>query len=370
MEKIRIGNDIRLLVNLTGSKNIDAVNIHSVEAYLINTTKWMDLNEEHFRESAMMHDEMECRKHKIRFVSRFPVEPWVFGHHYCPNPHDICCSGRPCYHVHPIPFVPVYPGFGVHPHTFEPHTWCRDDMHDLFDRAMWKNEDLQHGFDRCRYLAPVESTESKNVIKVYFPAKAQLYTGRYKLLLVVKLYDPGYCKHNLRTVTIDYKDVFELVGCSEEGQEGDVMITIGDSKTATSINILGDTEVRTGGTGDLTATVYPTDLANNGVDWQIVSGAEHVSLVPMGNNKCRIMGTSEGVAVIRAISVATPSVYNDIPVTISDNAKDSDVYVDNVTFSVDASGQQSTSRFTVDRNDGQNLISLDTTPYTEWYEGN
>ena len=42
--KIRIGNDINLTVNLLGSKNIDAVNLQSVNAYLINKTKYEDLD--------------------------------------------------------------------------------------------------------------------------------------------------------------------------------------------------------------------------------------------------------------------------------------------------------------------------------------
>jgi hypothetical protein len=93
---IRIGNDICLYVNLLGNKNLDAVNINSIEAFLINTSKWQDLMDEQYRESALMQDEFNCRKDRIKFVSRFPVEPCFPGFH--PTPYDVCCTGHPCYH--------------------------------------------------------------------------------------------------------------------------------------------------------------------------------------------------------------------------------------------------------------------------------
>lgn len=245
--RVRIGNDICLYVNLLGNKNLDAVNINSINAYLINTSKWQDLMDEQYRETALMHDEIECRRDKIKFVSRFPLEPHFPGFH--PTPYDVCCTGNPCYHQHPIPYIPIYHGYGVYPHTFEhgcygpcawhtnhphhlcePHTWACDDMHDIIDRAGFKHLDVQRQYDRCRFLAPVEATESKNKVKVYFPAQAQLYTGVYKLVIVAKVYEPGYCKDNLRTITIDYENVFTLVGSSDEGIDGNITIRVGTNK--------------------------------------------------------------------------------------------------------------------------------------------
>ena len=244
---IRIGNDICLYVNLLGNKNLDAVNINSIEAFLINTTKWQDLMDEQYRESALMQDEFNCRRDRIKFVSRFPVEPHFPGFH--PTPYDVCCTGHPCYHQHPIPYIPIYHGYGVHPHTFEhgcygpcawhtnhphhlhaPRTWACDDMHDVIDRAGVKFMDMQRQYDRCRFLAPVEATENKNKVKVYFPAQAQIYTGTYKLVIVAKVYEPGYCKDNLRTITIDYENVFTLVNSSDQGCDGNITIRVGTNK--------------------------------------------------------------------------------------------------------------------------------------------
>jgi len=246
---IRIGNDICLYVNLLGNKNLDAVNVNSIEAFLINTSKWQDLMDEQFRETALMQDEINCRKDKIKYVSRFPVEPHFPGFH--PTPYDVCCTGRPGYHCRPVPYVPAYHGYGVYPHTFErgcfgphiwhpyhrnphpcfePHTWACDDMHDIYERAGFKHMDMQRQYDRCRFLAPVEATENKNKVKVYFPAQAQLYTGTYKLVIVAKVYEPGYCKNNLRTITIDYENVFTIVNSSDQGCDGNVTIRVGTTK--------------------------------------------------------------------------------------------------------------------------------------------
>lgn len=103
-------------------------------------------------------------------------------------------------------------------------------MHDIIDRAGVKYMDMQRQYDRCRFLAPVEATDSKNKIKVYFPAQAQIYTGTYKLVIVAKVYEPGYCKDNLRTITIDYENVFTLVNSSDQGCDGNITIRVGTNK--------------------------------------------------------------------------------------------------------------------------------------------
>lgn len=239
--KVRIGNDICLYVNLLGNKNFDAVNINSINAYLINVSKWHDLMDEQYRETALMQNEIERRKDRIKYVSRFPVEP-LFGFH--PTPYDICGAGRPCFHHHPMMYVPVYPGYGVNVHTFdqgcfgprewchdhEPHTWRNDDMNDIFMAAGYKHMDIQRDYDRCRFLAPVEATETKNKVKVFFPAQAQLYTGTYKLVIVAKIFEPGYSKDNIRTITVDYENVFTLVSRTEQGCDGDVNVYVNTKK--------------------------------------------------------------------------------------------------------------------------------------------
>jgi hypothetical protein len=65
---------------------------------------------------------------------------------------------------------------------------------------------------------------------VDFPANQQLYAGVYTLILVVKLYMPGYT-NNIKTVSTDMPNVFELVRKTEDtieesGETIDTGVTI------------------------------------------------------------------------------------------------------------------------------------------------
>lgn len=344
---IRIGNDICLYVNLLGNKNLDAVNINSIEAFLINTSKWQDLMDEQYRESALMQDEFNCRKDRIKFVSRFPVEPCFPGFH--PTPYDVCCTGHPCYHQHPVPYIPIYHGYGVHPHTFErgcfgpcawhtnhphhlhhhcePHTWGCDDMHDIIDRAGVKYMDMQRQYDRCRFLAPVEATDSKNKIKVYFPAQAQMYTGTYKLVIVAKVYEPGYCKNNLRTITIDYENVFTLVNSSDQGCDGNITIRVGTNKlyaeeirqirlASDDYTMIVDNELSLG-QADYTGQIYKliidlkdgSSIEYNPGDWEFGS-IVFESMKPREVNVNQTTGKLTGLQVSDPENLPVIKVYN------------------------------------------------------------
>ena len=226
--KVRIGNDICLNVTLLTNNGIDAVNIHSIKAYIINTTLYDsfvgEIKSELERQDEMKRKHEEEKSRTPQFVSRFPLEPHVHAEDYCPTEYDITCSGRPTYHVHPIWYVPAYSGFGIWPHSFEPHMWLKE-PHTHFGYDCPYVMKHRHGvdflpkgidpqMDHCEFLAPVESTSDRNKINVYFPAENQIYTGTYKLVIVAKLYQSGYSLHNLKTVTMDYDNVFTLVDSS------------------------------------------------------------------------------------------------------------------------------------------------------------
>lgn len=66
------------------------------------------------------------------------------------------------------------------------------------------------------------------MVHVYFPAEAQLFTGVYKLVIVAKIHEPGYRPSDLRTVTMDYENIFMLVNSTdEEGVDSAVTLTVG-----------------------------------------------------------------------------------------------------------------------------------------------
>lgn len=59
-----------------------------------------------------------------------------------------------------------------------------------------------------------------------FPAEHQLHTGTYSLIIIAKLYAPGYNDQNLKTITVDVPNVFELVKTSQEGMDTDMYIDV------------------------------------------------------------------------------------------------------------------------------------------------
>lgn len=255
MKKIRIGNDIRLAVdlrqylnphkhlrerevynpadeayeNLDGGKDpfvhkiyevyypnpsdpaleqaVDTcsdgtpISIRSVKAILINTS----LKEQRIQEF----------KKKTRFITRFPIEPHIEAFHS--TPYDVCNSGYPTWRTYPLwygrqehflhyPHHHYYKGFGPCPH---------------FD-GLYRPLPMDDGSE---YRANVMATEKQNVVEVSFPAEHQRYAGKYTLVIVAKVFAPGFNNNNLKTITIDFPNVIELVKTSNEGIDSDVLGT-------------------------------------------------------------------------------------------------------------------------------------------------
>jgi hypothetical protein len=374
--KVRIGNDIRLHVSLLGSKINEYLKIDSIKAYIINVSRQKDVDEQHRHDSIRYSDELDDRRRVVRYISRFPAEP--HHHAYHGTPYDLCHCGHPTFHVHPVAVVAPYIGFGVHPHTFDPfhnHLWGYDDMMDLHGR-MFHNEELyrQH-YKECEFLAPVSATESPNKVDVYFPAENQLYTGVYKLIIVAKVYEAGYGKTNLRTVTMDYNEIFTLVGSSdEEGLSGNIKIEVGNLKEAQDIQVTGQTSVSVGNVGILTAVVLPTDIDDGSVSWNITEGSQYLTITDFRSTSCTIRGLSvpEGQtfvqATIRVSSIKTPSVYKDITVTVFKDAS-IDIYTTAGAYSdTEGEGRNAKQYIDLTLTDGRQ-VKIDTTKETVWYEG-
>ena len=242
MRKIRMGNDIRLAVDLRqyiGGKalrerevynpeavdfeNIDAnpfvnkdtevytpneygtvpasgaaspmksaIGIRNVKAYLINTSQ--------------LEEREQLLKKKTRFIARYPIEPCFEC--FTSTPYNTCSSGYPTWRALPQRFcVSPYHGFGWKP-----------EWGGIYKKVPTK--------DPLEYCAPVLFTEQQNVIEVCFPAEAQRFAGKYKLIIVAKVYAPGYNYNNLKTVTVDMPDVFELVRTSNEGVDTGIEMNV------------------------------------------------------------------------------------------------------------------------------------------------
>lgn len=366
--KVRIGNDICLHVTLLGNKGTDYLNIKSMRAYLVNVSRQRDIDEEHRHDSVHYHDEIEDRKRVVRYISRFPAEP--HHHAYHGTPYDLCHCGHPTFHVHPIHCVAPYIGFGVHPHSFDPfhnHLWGYDDMMDLHGRMLHNEEHYRKEYEECEFLAPVSAAGEPNKVNVYFPAESQLHTGTYKLVIVAKLYEPGYGKNDLRTVTMDYNEVFTIVGSSdEEGAYGSIKIEVGNLKNAIDIQVVGDTSVAIGQIATLTANVLPVDIDNDSVIWDIKEEDKpYLTILATTKNTCKISGVkvpqnaSYYTATLRVTSAKTPSVYKDITIT---------VFKDSVADIYTYQGSLGDNIINLNLTDGK-TVGVDVSKETAWYEG-
>lgn len=222
--KIRIGNDIRLKIRLFFNEDESkTVNVLSIKPYFINTTLKDKFEKEHIK--------------KNRFVGRFPIEPFI--DEFEPSAYAINSSGYPKYHAI---VKNQYNGFGIRPN--------------------WKKSFPIKEVNITEYLAECERTQNRDTVTVTFPAEAQLYPGTYKLVVVAKIYDPGY-RNNERTITVDYCNVFELVSSCEEGVDKPVQINIDNDSESSSVP--GDVYVVSG--------TYSTDsltlVRNDGRDVNI-----------------------------------------------------------------------------------------------------
>lgn len=255
MNKVRIGNDIRLLVILNNTSDWDKKNIKEIKAFLVNTSI-KDFEEK-------WHD----------FPGRFPRDPQ--SKFFRPDEHCLNRCGYPHYHAMPHdrfnhhwwhpwhmdhdpnyvfddgfhrPFWPhpfdgpgdphFYHGFGLEPGRW-PHRWFGwTRLHDpAFGHKSPFDAVPLHIDEDWTYLAPSKEVKDSYVkdakegkrpnIEVFFPAQDQIACGTYKLVLVITSYNSGWGRNNLHTYTQDCGGVFELVD-DETGISGDVTIRIPD----------------------------------------------------------------------------------------------------------------------------------------------
>lgn len=234
---VRIGTDIRIKVDIVdGEQTVNPINVKHVICYLTNTTE----------------DE-------TYFVSRFPQEP--NDKQYNASHYHLNTCGYPTYFTYPDQhIVPVYQGFGLHP------DWSRIyPKHEMADSNVFK--------------APVFAGEGMGQIVVLFPAEAQKKLGDYKLTVVAKIYQPGYSMHdNLRTITMDYADVFTLVEDSSQA-DGDATIVIENEHAihVEEVNVYGDDDVILGQSKDITVEVRPDSATNKHIAYYVNGDAATIS---------------------------------------------------------------------------------------------
>lgn len=330
-------------VTLLYTADDEYATIDSLQAFIINDTKEKEYEED--------------IKNKTKFISRFPVEPYVDA--YTSTAYDVKSSGYPVWRAYPQNHIyATYSGFGPNP-----------EWDNIYRPVPHRN--------LTQYRAQVKYTEDRSMVKVFFPAKAQLYTGTYKLVVVAKIYDPGYSKDNLRTVTMDYENVFTLVNNSTDGIDGAVTLDVAStarSGSAKHVTVKGDVLVGVGGVGYLSAEVYPVSVGDSSVTWSVADeDATFLAIVNRQPNSCKFvaLGLPEGedthVATVYATSNQTRGVHGKIEVTIAKNGPSyNDIYV----YSGNYTNDDSTSGGNLNLNltNGQQ-VDIDLSKAVGWYEG-
>lgn len=181
MKRIRIGNDIRVQTSLHDLNDFDITSIKQLRCYFIPqgdsyTTPTTDT--------------------------------------YDPMQYTICNCGKPKYNVFPC-------------NIDAPHWFCG------YNGFGVKSKRFIHV--DSKFLAPSRLLEEQNRIEAYFPAKAQHQIGEYKFVIVLTVYQPGWCENNLRTITLDQGIIFALTN-DDKDPDHDTTIDL-DITYAESIDV-------------------------------------------------------------------------------------------------------------------------------------
>ena len=187
MEKITIGNDIKLKVTLTSVFGVtNKMDIKQGRCFLINKT---------------LQQQNSCATCNTAYTL------------------DSCCV--PCYYSFPHRhysshwYILPYNGFGYTP-----------DFRCIYNRC----NRIGCCTHSCNYEVelPVQFTEQENVVIIDYPACKQRFTGVYDLKFVFEIYVRGYNDRNVKTITVDCMDAFELV--SEGGKCGIIEVEFVNSE--------------------------------------------------------------------------------------------------------------------------------------------
>lgn len=181
MKQVVMGTDIRLQFTLDDLSEFDRTSIKQLRCYVI-------------------------RKDDIQYIN---LDNYGYPQYYSPTDYDLmytsCCRynwlpyNQYVYncgmfgHIDDYRYFPAYNGFGVNSKQFKI-------MPD-------------------KYLASSRVINDTNTIEMYFPAQDQKDFGKYIVLIVVTVYQPGWGSNNLRTFTINKGVQFEIVDGNDTEQD-------------------------------------------------------------------------------------------------------------------------------------------------------
>lgn len=181
MKQVVMGTDIRLQFTLDDLSEFDRTSIKQLRCYVI-------------------------RKDDIQYIN---LDNYGYPQYYSPTDYDLmytsCCRYNwlpynqyvyNCGMFGPIDdyrYFPAYNGFGANSKQFK--------------------------IVPDKYLASSRVINDTNTIEMYFPAQDQKDFGKYIVLIVVTVYQPGWGSNNLRTFTINKGVQFEIVDGNDTEQD-------------------------------------------------------------------------------------------------------------------------------------------------------
>lgn len=195
MKRIRIGNDIRVQTSLHDLNDFDITSIKQLRCYFIPQ------GDSYITPTTDTYDPMQ---------------------------YTICNCGKPKYNVFPC-------------NIDAPHWFCGYNGFGVNSKQFIHVDN--------KFLAPSRLLAEQNRIEAYFPAKAQYQIGEYKFVIVLTIYQPGWCEDNLRTITLDEGVIFALTN-DDRDTDTDSIIDLDTTYSinytiATDLSVEGDNKIYT-----------------------------------------------------------------------------------------------------------------------------
>lgn len=249
MKRIRIGNDIRVQTSLHDLNDFDITSIKQLRCYFIP-------------------------QGDSYTVSNTDT--------YDPMQYTICNCGKPKYNVFPC-------------NIDAPHWFCGYNGFGVNSKRFVHVD--------SKFLAPARLLAEQNRIEAYFPAKAQYQIGEYKFVIVLTIYQPGWCEDNLRTITLDEGVIFALTN-DDRDTDTDTIIDLDKpaSKEYTIQYNYDNTQYTV--TGPSKITVLNSDLQTD----KLVG---NFNIVCLGENNINNTQVTSTECVVKTIgNQASPKIIN------------------------------------------------------------
>lgn len=221
MIRIKQGNDVKFNVAIKSDYTFDYNNIKRIQSYFVRSDvkNYNNIKDQVDDVLELLYDDnTSVVDFDNIWYNTLELQSCVcqdLPDDYCmhrPNKHCIGVCGPHGYHTSPCNYT-QNPIFGK---RFAYNTGMRKGItyRECMDRDMFakwcigKTPKILKPGDVCKAYTTV--TDQVNRIHVYFPAREQRTCGKYDLVIKLLAYEEGWGPNDLRTYTMEYKDVIQI----------------------------------------------------------------------------------------------------------------------------------------------------------------